>query len=833
MADLSGPSPAPPKRFAGASLAANLLRLVLLLCLALPVEKFLARQFFRDRSEALVLDDSLSMRRRFGDLPAKILAQWQALSGSGPVIFARGRPGPRTADPERREGLTDLGGAIEAALATLSGDGEKRLLLVSDGISTPFVSEELLSRLRERRVGVYAIAPRDPVRQTGVVDLIVPAKVHLWEPFVVKGRVAASTPGSVTVVLRRDGRPIEEREVTVEKSGIGEVEFLQEADRPGLIRFELAPARGAGPAAGGGVLVGRSPRVLYLSDDAEISRGLAGLIREAGIDLEVLSTGDLVARGGDPGAFDVVLIDDVAGPALSGRLLEQVRQAVRERGAGLLVVGGRKGLGSGEYKDSPLEEMLPVTIGSAGADTAPSIALVLALDTSASMLLRARGEKQFNTDTPRKIDIARDSAREVVKVIPPTDRLGILRNSTDLFWVHPLGTIDDRRAVERAIDGIEADGEGIFFYATIEEAYKALKSDPAAIRHIILFCDADDVDQQEFPGKGSALDLVRRLAADGITLSVLAIGHPMDKDAPFLRSATILGGGDFYLVANILALPQYFVAEVRKLGSRHFLEEQLEVVAGDYHPLLAGMPAPYPPLAGISAVSLKKGARAPLTTSAGIPLVSIAEYGRGRVAVFSSDNGYRWARPWVEGPAARRFWLQLLFSLAPRERENSSFYSTLAVDENRAGLLFTRAAAGDSGTEERLLLYGFGGLPDGGGEPIALHRTGLRTYRSSGPLPEAGEYQVRVVGDGPAGQEIFRNSLVVPPSPELAPSPERLDLVGTLVKGTGGSWVSSAGEFRSLSAARPVERGWLRFLVYAFGLCLLLVEFLVRYQPWR
>lgn len=833
MAGLSGKPAAPAGRFAGALTAANLLRLALLLCLVLPVERYLARHVFRDRGETLVLDDSLSMHRRYGDLPGKILGQWQALADPGPVIFARGRPGPRTAEPQRREGPTDLGRAIESSLSTFSGVGENRLLLVTDGISEPFASEGLLARLRERRVGVYAIAPQNPVRQTGVVDLVVPAKVHLWEPFVVKGRVAASIPGRVTVVLRRDGRTVEEREVTVEKNGIGEAEFLQEADRPGLIRFELAPALGAGPAAAGSVLVGRSPRVLYLSDDAEVSRGLAGLIREAGVDLEVLPVDEMAARGGDLGAFEVVVLDDVAAPALSGRLLEQLHQAVREQGAGLLVVGGRKGLGSGEYRDSRLEELLPVTIGSAGADNAPSIALVLALDTSASMRLRGTGEKQFYTDTPRKIDIARDSAREVVRIIPPENRLGILRNSTDLFWVHPLGTIDDRPAVQRAIDGIDADGEGVYFYATIEAAYEALRRDPAAIRHIILFCDADDVDQQEFPGKGLALDLVRRLAADGITLSVLAIGHPMDKDAPFLRSATILGGGDFYLVSNILALPQYFVSEVRKLGSRHFLEEQLQVVAADYHPLLAGVPVPYPPLAGVAAVSLKKGARAPLVTTAGIPLVSLAEYGRGRVAVFSSDNGYRWARPWVEGLAARRFWLQLLFAVAPREREKSSFYSTLAVDERRAGLLFTRASTADPGTEHRLLLHGLAGLPEGGGEPVEMHRTGLRAYRSAGPLPEPGEYQVRVVGDGLAGPEIFRSPLVIPPSPELSPVPERQDLVAALVRGTGGSWVASPEQFRGLSTARPAARERLRLLICAAGLCLLLVEFLVRYKPWR
>ena len=136
------------------------------------------------------------------------------------------------------------------------------------------------------------------------------------------------------------------------------------------------------------------------------------------------------------------------------------------------------------------------------------------------------------------------------------DRLGIIGNSTDLYWIHKTGPVDDRVGLLETIGGLYPRGDGINFYSIVREAYGTLTDDPSPIRHVLVFGDAEDIDHYEVAGEGHSYDLIRQMAKEGVTLSVLAIGQPTDKDVPFLRTATLLGGGDFYLISDLKALPR-------------------------------------------------------------------------------------------------------------------------------------------------------------------------------------------------------------------------------------------------------------------------------------
>ncbi|MGA2232102.1 MAG: glutamine amidotransferase [Tepidisphaeraceae bacterium] len=60
--------------------------------------------------------------------------------------------------------------------------------------------------------------------------------------------------------------------------------------------------------------------------------------------------------------FDVILIGDLDSSFLSPAQQSLIRQRVSD-GGGLLMIGGEKNFGAGGYKDSPLEEALPVFVG--------------------------------------------------------------------------------------------------------------------------------------------------------------------------------------------------------------------------------------------------------------------------------------------------------------------------------------------------------------------------------------------------------------------------------------------------------------------------------------
>ena len=67
--------------------------------------------------------------------------------------------------------------------------------------------------------------------------------------------------------------------------------------------------------------------------------------------------------------FDVVIFQDFNfAPYSVGRYLRHIRRFVEEDGGGFVMVGGPRSFSEGEYKDTPIAELLPTQIGDAPAD---------------------------------------------------------------------------------------------------------------------------------------------------------------------------------------------------------------------------------------------------------------------------------------------------------------------------------------------------------------------------------------------------------------------------------------------------------------------------------
>ena len=88
---------------------------------------------------------------------------------------------------------------------------------------------------------------------------------------------------------------------------------------------------------------------------------------------------------------------------------------------------------------------------------------------------------------------------------------------------------------------IESAGGGIFCYTALLAAGKMLEEAEQKNRHIILFADAADSEEQE-----RCPELIERFQKMGITLSVIALGTEQDTDAEFLKRIAVLGGGEVY-----------------------------------------------------------------------------------------------------------------------------------------------------------------------------------------------------------------------------------------------------------------------------------------------
>ncbi|MGF6232821.1 putative membrane protein [Inquilinus ginsengisoli] len=122
----------------------------------------------------------------------------------------------------------------------------------------------------------------------------------------------------------------------------------------------------------------------------------------------------------------------------------------------------------------------------------------------------------------------------------------------------------------------------------------------------------------------------------------------------------INGGARFHKTAVEEALP----VEILPVDDRVEVPEGFDPKLVADHPILAGLPGPWPALLGFNEVRPKPGAQVLATVGAeygDLPLLVIGEYGTGRTLAWTSDIGPHWLPPdFAAWDGYGRLWSQAL-----------------------------------------------------------------------------------------------------------------------------------------------------------------------------
>jgi len=654
------------------------------------------------------------------------------------------------------------------------------------------------------RAGVPVLALAPSPQQTDARirhSLSVPRRVFPGERYDVRVLLAASRSGRARVELFRDGALEQSRMLTLTGGVEQDAAFPQTAPSTGPVRYRTLLRWDDAAAASGeqrlaAVEVAPPLSIEYVTGSPAEPGPLPAILRHAGMRVAVTDPESwMSAPEGRPG---VVIFDDLPAAALGDAGMERLERRIRGGAAGLLVVGGIRGLGSGEYRDTLLERLLPVTMGPPPGGPDLDVGLAIVLDTSLSMFFRGRGGLRAE-EGPRKIEVARLAVLEVVRALRPNDRLGLLASNDQLTWIRRPGLLDNREDFASRVRSLGAIGGGINFYSSLREAAAALREVPTKLRHVMVVADSDDIDQIEVREEGRSEDLVRGMAAEGITLSIFAIGFPSDKDVLFLKRMTSLGRGDFYLVPDLDNLPRFFRAEYQRRTGEWYREESFAPLVRDFNPLLRGIDlGGAPPLGGLDLLAAKSGAEEVLVAPFGTPLLALWGYGRGRTAVFASDRGDRWASGWNGWNDAERFWSQTLYALAP-EAEHPAVEVRAEID-SREGFAVFRLRRND-GTP-----LPAGEASVGFGEPAAwqpLARRGVERYEA--PLPDAAGAAFRISGPWPPGTGAM-TGVLAPPAAGAGEGVERTrEILGAIADSSGGAWLERVEDLERHLGAAPVH----------------------------
>jgi uncharacterized membrane protein len=646
--------------------------------------------------------------------------------------------------------------------AEMLKDQPGRLVLFSDGIPTEGTTEEAIAQLARQNIPVdvfisdgAGVAPQS-VRpnEVSLVELNVPSVLRLGETFDVEVFMHTVRQTEVKLTLTQD------------KAGLGEDTIQLE---PGFNRFILeTSAKELGPhtfravvsAADDGQPANNSfsafsqvypaPRILVVGDDSQAAY-FAEWLTQAGFIPETIGSKDLPDQ--------LSLLEPYAGMVLvnmSARPLEleqmiAVQEFVRSLGRGLVVTGGRSSFSLGRYDDTPLAELLPLSLDPPIREERPPVALLLVIDHSGSMV-EERGE------LATRLVMAKEAAIRATNILAPQDLIGILIFDNEYEWIVPFKRVSDGAAlleIQQDIANI-AGGGGTRVLRALEVSIPALIEQQEIIGagHAVLFSDGKSYD-----GKKGIEDydlVVDAALGANVTLSTISIGATTDEE--LLAYLAERGRGRYHYASVPEELPELTIAESDILRSSAIQEGDYDPAASAPHSILRGFSTistpedseisedpgrMLPALSGYIAMTPKPQAEVALQAGPGDPLLGVWGYGLGRVAAWSSDTGNEWATNWRSWSEASRFWGQVVDYTLPapdlgllqlEAQVESNGLVTLMAD----GVTITGQTVDLSRTQATLI------TPGGKEVPLNLRQVAPGRYQQQVRLSDPGVYQLSV-----------------------------------------------------------------------------------------
>ena len=631
-----------------------------------------------------------------------------AFDGRAEVIAPVGAPTEPVVRPGEHPMSSDLASGVRLGVASLPTEGHRSIVLLTDARPTRGDVGLEARRAAEMGIRVDVVTLEGGPPTLPLVTSVKARAAHVAERQPVAIDVVVRRDGPFAIVWTRDGAPMPPRvEYAQGEPGESTIELIDPAPPSGVHVYEVKAVSWAGWAAhraqaedesGGGaaltaVSVEGKAYAAVFSSAGGVPPVLHAALQESGLEARTLP----LERAADPAAYsgaDVVVLADVrvSGAATDDAGLMRAAQSSLveyvQQGGGLLVTGGAFGLAP-EYAGTPIARAIPVEIEDRGHVQDPPVALAIMLDRSGSMAAPVGAHT--------KIELAIEASLAAADVLRPSDQVAIASVDTETRWNVPLGPQERLAALRSEVRQVTAGGGGIYVYTAMKDAYTALASVSMPIRHVILFSDTSDSEEQleacPFEGMGctgrkSAETLAKEARAKGITTTVVGIGEEEAKDTEFLRRVAAAAGGRFYLTKEGTDLRRIFLSETRVLAQSNLREKKAAVSAAGPHPALEGIDAgKLPELSAYVETGRRAGADTALLLAdaarpEGRPLLATWRYGLGKAGAIATDLDGGWGDAWASSQEAAKLLRQTVRFLL-RQNDARRADATVAIRDRR------------------------------------------------------------------------------------------------------------------------------------------------------
>ncbi len=564
---------------------------------------------------------------------------------------------------------TDIGAAIDQALALYPQDSQKALLLITDGNETNGDSRNRIDTLRALSVRVDAISPpRGASPDIRIARLSAPAIVAPEKPISLRASIRnTGAKRSALLNLYLDGRISDSIAVELE-SGMNPFDVLLEIPRAGghVVRAEIVvegDERLEDNVREVSIFV-RPPTQILLASGKRYSP-VAEVLRSRGLEVTQIEPKELPQSSAAYSSTHLVILEDLRGKQIPVDAARAIEEFVHRDGGGLIFAGGGNTFGDRALQGSAIETMLPLTLEPRRPRPGKRdpLALFLVIDRSNSMGFNSRIGTVRDGE---KLRYAIKAGMAVVKQLKDHDSVGVIAFDArphEIAQLRPLKT--NRAKLLSALPRIVESG-GTDFYDALVSAGEQLAQSRVSRKHVVLLTDGDT----NRAGRGEYRALIAKLAGYGISVTTIRIGDNT-VNLKLLQDISQGTGGSFHHVENAQMLPDLMLRDtsraLRKLTPRN---QQYFPALSAEHQLLAGTEEGEIPHLGDYAFSKPKPTSETLLhvsrSDRQDPILSVWRYGLGRVAAFTASPSGG-AETWPAWGGFARFWSQLTFWAARAE----------------------------------------------------------------------------------------------------------------------------------------------------------------------
>jgi len=576
----------------------------------------------------------------FAGKPAASVAAATAATAAAPAEPSALATGPLDAF---ESAATNIEAALEAALAAHAQSAYASAVIISDGLENVGDAARALDAVRAAGLSLHWLAVGRAPPPTRIAQVLAPQRALAGQRIDIGVQLAGQRdrPLLVKATARTPGG--ETRVTSGPADNAGRATLAIDASRTGAVRVDVTledPATGrvldALPDA---ALIDIAPRaaILYVQG----SPGpLARSLIDGGWTLNVVPAARLDAQADALAGYQAVVLDDVAVSAASPRFWQILAAAVRQRGLGLLVLGGEHAFARGGYRESTLESVLPVLSEPAALDQ--PAAIVFAVDKSGSMGQGSGGVDRFAQ--------AQRAVLETARGLTERDALGLVVFDVVPRVLIPLGpAVVGTLALER--DWQASPNGGTKLAPALDAAISQLERSAAARRMLVIVTDGF-VDDTPLAG------LRARLERSHIETIALAVGPDADVGALQRLVGVATDAGLVLRVDQAAELPLAMRSGVERRRSR---VERGAIAVQQRQPL------PFPPgtwndwptVAAHVVTRSRPEAVVALQSQRGDPLIAYQNFGLGRVVVVTPGLGH-WTPLWLRWQP----WPQLAGGLA-------------------------------------------------------------------------------------------------------------------------------------------------------------------------